>query len=178
MKNLIVCAGGNEQFEFAQSIGIGIVNSAFNLGKILSQQKVDKIIFIGTCGIYQDGNIFDIYESTNACNIEYAYFFETFYTPINNTINLNVSCETTIVNSSNYICSDKNIAKKYAQLGIKIENMEAYSILTCAKNFGIDAVCYLCATNFCDENAHKYFINNHNKAKEKLISFLSDKKLI
>ncbi len=173
-----MCAGGSENFEFAKNIGIGIVNSAFNLGKILSHQKTNKLIFIGTCGIYQDGNIFDIYESASACNIEYASFFETFYTPIENKINLNVSYETTIVNSSNYICKDKNIAKRYAQLGIKIENMEAYSVLACAKNFGIDAICYLCATNFCDENAHKYFVKNHLRAKEKLVSFLKDKRLI
>lgn len=177
MDKLIVCAGGNEEFEFAQNIGIGLINSAFNLGKILSKTSAKQIIFIGTCGIYKDGEILDIYESSCASNIEYSNFFDGFYTPIENKIILNVSHET-IINSSNYICKDKTIAQKYAQLGLSIENMEAYSVLSCAKNHNIDAICYLCATNFCNEFAHEDFLKNHKFAKEKLKNYLFDKKLI
>ncbi|MBX1886296.1 purine-nucleoside phosphorylase [Campylobacter peloridis] len=177
MKNLIVCAGGNENFKFAKSIGIGLVNSAFSLGKILSEEKVDNLIFIGTCGIYQEGKILEIYESSNASNIEYADICEGFYTPIANKIILNVSHET-MINSSNYICKDKNIAKQFFEKGLHIENMEAYAVLSCAKMQGINGICYLCATNFCDEFAHEDFLKNHQKAKELLKDFLLDKKLI
>ena len=50
--------------------------------------------------------------------------------------------------------------------------MEASSILSVAKNLDIDAECILCATNFCNENAHEDFIKNHQKAKEKLEEYL------
>ncbi|MCV3382638.1 purine-nucleoside phosphorylase [Campylobacter sp. IFREMER_LSEM_CL292] len=177
MKNLIVCAGGNEDFKFAQSIGVGLVNSAFSLGKILSQVKVDRVIFIGTCGIYQEGKILDIYESSNAANLEYADLFDSFYTPIANEIRLNVSHET-MINSSNYICKDENIAQEFFKKGVHIENMEAYAVLSCAKMQEIEGICYLCATNFCNEFAHEDFLKNHQEAKELLKDFLLDKKLI
>lgn len=50
--------------------------------------------------------------------------------------------------------------------------MEAFSVLSVAKNLNIDAECILCATNFCNENAHEYFIKNHQKAKENLEEYL------
>ncbi|EAL7274307.1 purine-nucleoside phosphorylase, partial [Campylobacter coli] len=108
-------------------------------------------------------------------NIEFSYISDQFYTPANIEIKLNnqnVSRETIKVNSSNYICQNSKAAKEFAKLGFFAENMEAFSILSVAKNLDIDAECILCATNFCNENAHEDFIKNHQKAKEKLEEYL------
>lgn len=178
MKNLIVCAGNNESFSFAKSIGIGLINSSITLSNICKIAKPQKIIFIGTCGLYKDGKILDIYESSHAFNIEAGKILADFYTPLDYEINLNVSYETFRCNSSNYICVNKNIAYKFFELGLSLENMEAFAVLNVAKYFDIKATCFLCATNFCDENAHKDFVKNHALAKIKLENFLQEKNII
>lgn len=162
---MIVCAGANENFEFATPIGIGLIDSAINLTKICTQKLPVEIVFIGTCGIYQNGNIFDIFYSKNAANLEISAIQNISYTPFEQKIINDVSCET-LVNSSNYITADKNISKKFAELGFIIENMEFYSVLAVAKKYKIPARGIFVATNFCDENAHSDFIKNHKKAKE------------
>ena len=95
---LIVCAGKNEDFRFAKSIGVGLVEASAGLcellfkfnavasknggaknrrgvASIMSEQSVaselsvankpDKIIFIGTCGLYQKG----VEKGLNALNL-------------------------------------------------------------------------------------------------------------
>lgn len=44
--------------------------------------------------------------------------------------------------------------------------MEAFSVLSVAKNLNIDAECILCATNFCNENAHEDFIKIIKRQKK------------
>ena len=256
---LIVCAGKNEDFRFAKSIGVGLVeasaglcellfkfnvvasqNSATNahgsvasrysgaknvrgvagiMGELTSEQSVasglsvankpDKIIFIGTCGLYQKGDkkglnalnlsengkikenlgaknptsekplkLLEIYESAHCFNVEASKLTNAFYSPAECEINLNVSYETKKCNSSNYICTDENLAARFADLGLELENMESFAVLSVAKRFGISATCFLCATNFCDKNAHQSFLQNHAQAKKNLEHFLQEKNLI
>lgn len=235
MKTLIVCAGKNENFSFAKSIGVGLVeasaglcellfkfnavaskNSAINVhGSVASElsvaNKVDKIIFIGTCGLYQKNDkkglnalnlnengkikenlgeknlmhenqkplkLLEIYESAHCFNVEASKLTNAFYSPAECEINLNVSYETKKCNSSNYICTDENVATRFADLGLELENMESFAVLSLAKRFGISATCFLCATNFCDKNAHQSFLQNHTQAKKNLEHFLQEKNLI
>lgn len=252
---LIVCAGKNEDFRFAKSIGVGLVeasaglcellfkfnavaskNSAINahgsvasrysgaknvrgvagiMDRLTSEQSVankpDKIIFIGTCGLYQKGDkkglnavnlsengkmkanlgaknptresqkplqLLEIYESAHCFNVEASKLTNAFYSPAECEINLNVSYETKKCNSSNYICTDENVAVRFADLGLELENMESFAVLSVAKRFGISATCFLCATNFCDKNAHQSFLQNHAQAKKNLEHFLQEKNLI
>jgi len=180
---MIVCAGGNESFDFAKSIGIGLIEASINLTKLCLERKPDKILFIGTCGLYDRGEIGEIYQSFHAFNIEFSKLDANFYTPAQNEIKMqNVSCETQDkfykVNSSNYICQDKKAALKFAILGLELENMEAFAVFSVAKKFKIPALCYFCATNFCDKNAHQAFLENHENAKTKLREFLQAKALI
>lgn len=172
---MIICAGLNESFDFATSIGIGLIESAINLTKILSINTPDEIIFIGSCGLYKDGNILEIYESNIAVNHEISALLDFSYSPIQSEINYNVSHETLITNSSNFITTDKNSALKFFQKGYFMENMELYSVLQVAKKNKIPAYGILCATNFCNKNAHEDFIKNHAKAKEKLEIYLQQK---
>lgn len=173
---MIICAGGSENFSFAKAIGIGLVESAFCLTKLCLEEKPLKLVFIGTCGLYDKGEILGIYKSSHAFNIEFSKLSHAFYTPAKYEICLekNVSYETVKINSSNYICQNSQAAKEFAKLGLVVENMEAFSVLSVAKNFSLQAECILCATNFCDEDAHETFLKNHQKAKEKLEFYLKE----
>lgn len=186
---MIVCAGGSENFDFAKSIGIGLVESAINLTQICLEFKPKKLIFIGTCGLYDsEKSLLEIYPSCHAFNIEFSKLDKGFYSPAKIEVNLsenlnNVSCETLQKkfyksNASNYICTDKISAKEFYNFGLELENMEVFSVFSVAENFKIPALAYLCATNFCDEFAHENFMKNHQKAKENLVQFLKDEKLI
>ena len=216
---LIVCAGKNEDFSFAKSIGVGLVEASAGLCELLFKfnalgagaNKPDKIIFIGTCGLYQKGDekglnalnlnengkikenlgaknlasenqkplqLLEIYESVHCFNVEASKLTNAFYSPAECEINLNVSYETKKCNSSNYICTDENVAARFADLGLELENMESFAVLSVAKRFGISATCFLCATNFCDKNAHQSFLQNHAQAKKNLEHFLQEKNLI
>ncbi|MGH2267745.1 purine-nucleoside phosphorylase [Campylobacter taeniopygiae] len=181
---MIICAGGNENFSFAKSIGVGLIESSINLTELCLKEKPKNLIFIGSCGIYDKGEIFGIYESSHVFNIEYSQISENFYTPTLNEIYFNpkienVSQETSYkINSSNYICQNAFAAKKLAEFGLDFENMEVFSVFSVAKKFNIEAKCILCATNFCNENAHEDFLKNHKKAKEKLENYLKERNYI
>lgn len=190
MTNLLVCAGKSESFEFAKSIGIGLIETAITLTNILTKKALEddlpkQIIFVGTAGIYKKGEILEIYESSRASNLEISKLLNLSYSPLNLENPLNVSRETSltkssniVINSSNFITQDKNLAAKFYENGFDLENMEFYSILSVANFFKIKCKAIVCTTNFCDENAHKMFIKNHAAAKEKLKIYIKEKGLI
>ena len=175
---MIVCAGRSESFKFAVPVGVGLVESAINLTKILMQNPCDELIFVGSCGLYKGGKLLEIYESKFATNHEISALYDMSYTPISCENFGDVSHETIITNSSNFITTDKKSAEIFYQKVYFLENMEFYSILQVAKSFKIPAYGIFCATNFCDENAHAEFIKNHSAAKEKLEIYLKSKGLI
>ena len=174
---MIVCAGDIEQFSFATSIGIGIVSSAINLTKICLEHKPDEILFVGTAGSYGNVKLMSIVESTSATNIEQSFLRGDAYTPLDSLISSksNVSHET-IVNSSNYICTNNRMAMRYMEKGIDIENMEFYAILKVAEEFGIPASGIFGITNYCDENAHEEFLENHYEVMLNLSAYVQEKK--
>ena len=201
---MFICAGESEQFEFALPIGIGMTDVAINLTRLCVSQKPDFLYFVGTAGSYGEKNIFDIVESKTATNIENSFFNAKAYTPIDNLVSTaeDVSRETckaddnslssvglkpkwwsnathegreTIVNSSNYITTDKSLSKYYVDKNIHLENMEYYTVLKVAKSFGIPAAGVFIVTNYCDENAHKDFLENHKEAMKKLTQYIKEK---
>ncbi|NPA81959.1 MAG: 5'-methylthioadenosine/S-adenosylhomocysteine nucleosidase [Epsilonproteobacteria bacterium] len=177
---MIVCAGKTEEFSFALPIGVGLIQSAINLTRLALFDKPEYLLFIGTAGSYGKYKIFDIVESTIASNIEISFFEGKSYTPIDNVISsqgFNVSHETfkkVIVNSSNYICTDKEISKRYLKYGIEIENMEFYSVINVAKEYEIPVKGVFAVTNYTDKNAHKEYMQNYKKAKDILINYLKE----
>lgn len=181
---MIVCAGDIEQFKFANPIGIGLVNSAINLTRACIMNPPEFILFVGTAGSYGQKSILDIVYSRAASNIEHSFFNKSGYTPLDNLIvaddvaigknakilnNLveSVSHET-IVNSSNYITTSKDISNTALKVGLSLENMEFYSVLSVAKEFNIPAGGVFVVTNYCDSNAHEDFKKNHKEAMKKL----------
>lgn len=253
MQKLIICAGKNENFSFATSIGVGMIAPCIYLTELILAKKPEQIIFIGSCGLYdRQKELLKIYESYHAFNVEFSKLENGFYSPANCEVNVgqnltnsallpsdengkrankklnlqeslqklseilnsnfkakeskifknsdqnmafkkanlsqktqefgrqknNVSHETFISNSSNYICANSKAAAKFQALGLDLENMEIFSILSIAKYFDIKATCFLCASNYCDEKAHESFLKNHLAVKKNLENFLQEKNYI
>lgn len=170
---MIVCAGENEQFDFALPMGIGMIDVAINLTRLCVSQKPKFILFVGTAGSYGEKRIFDIIESKTACNIENSFFTGGSYTPIDNIVSTSedVSRET-LVNSSNYITTDISVGKFYLAQNIHLENMEYYAVLKVAQSFGISAGGVFIVTNYCDKNAHKDFMDHQKEAMRRLTEYI------
>jgi len=173
---MIICAGKSEQFDFAIPVGVGMLEVAMTLTRICLDKKPEFFLFVGTAGSYGEKNIFDIVESKTAANIENSFFTAGSYTPIDNVISTtdDVSRET-LINSSNYITTDKNLGKYYLAQNIHLENMEYYAVLKVAQAFGISAGGIFIVTNYCDENAHEDFVKNQKEAMEKLTAYIKEK---
>ncbi|RXJ86892.1 purine-nucleoside phosphorylase [Arcobacter sp. CECT 8985] len=177
---MIVCAGRNEVFNFAEPMGVGLIETAINLTRRALFDKPDFLLFVGTAGSYGEHNIFDIIESKRASNIELSFLDDNSYTPLDNVIESenNLAKNDTIVNCSNYISSNFSLSKKFNAYGIGVENMEFFSILQVAKEFEIPAAGIFIVTNYTNETAHDDFLKNHKEAMAKLTQYLIEKKII
>lgn len=167
---MIICAGNNETFDFAQPMGVGLIETAMNLTRLCLFDKPEFLLFVGSAGSYGNHNIFDIVESKTASNIELSFLNNDAYTPLNNVVSTNIdnNVKDVIVNSSNYISTNAELARKFLSFGVGIENMEFFSVLKIAEEFNIPAGGVFCITNYTNENAHEDFLKNHEKAKELL----------
>lgn len=167
---MIICAGNNETFDFAQPMGVGLIETAMNLTRLCLFDKPEFLLFVGSAGSYGDSKVFDIIESKTAANIELAFLTNDAYTPLDNVISANTdqTKKDVIVNSSNYISTNEELTKKFLKLGVGIENMEFFAVLKIAQEFDIPAGGLFCITNYTNKDAHDDFIKNHEKAKELL----------
>ena len=184
---MIVSAGNNETFPFAIPIGMGLCESAVNLARMVLMNPPEFLLFIGSAGSYGNHRIFDIVESKAASQIELSYLMQKSYTPLKSNLIVsdeNVSRETpissiansnrpTIVNSSNYITTDFDTARKYNRLGIGLENMEFYSVMQVAQLFDIPCGGIFIITNYCNNRAHEEFLENHEEAMKHLVEYLN-----
>jgi nucleoside phosphorylase len=177
---MIVCAGNQEVFEFAKSIGVGLIDSTIGLTQACLFDRPEYILFIGSAGTYGEHNIFDIVESRSASNIELGFLNDDCYTPLNNVLKSDNQLvkNQTIVNSSNYITTNSNLSKEFKQYGIGIENMEFYALLQVAQRFQIPVGGIFIVTNKTDKNAHEDFMKNHKIAMEKLVDYLQSENII
>jgi len=173
---MIISAGKEEIFSFTHPIGIGLIESAINLTRLCLFDRPKSLIFIGSAGSYNPKKykIFDIITSSSASQIETSFLQKKSYTPIDNFVSASVSRET-IVNSSNYITTDKLFALAFDKLGFEIENMEFYSVVKVAKEFNIPVRGIFVITNYCDENAHTEYLKNIKEAKKRLVDYLKNK---
>ena len=173
---MIICAGNNETFDFAQPMGIGLIETAMNLTRACLFDKPEFLLFVGSAGSYGDAKIFDIIESKTAANIELGFLNSDAYTPLDNVISTNTEkVKEIIVNSSNYISTNDELTKKFLNFGVGIENMEFFSVLKIAQEFDIPAGGVFCITNYTNKNAHEDFLKNHEKAKELLTDHVKNR---
>lgn len=179
---MFVCAGNGEEFEFAQKVGVGLVESAINLTRLCLEKKPDCLIFVGSAGGYSlELPLLELCISDHATQIESSALLGESYTPIENHICAlkDVSHETiqrikslglqeVVVNSSNYITTDIHHANRMQKKGILLENMEFFSVLSVANTFEIPAIGVFCVSNYCGENAHQEFVGNRRDVMERL----------
>ena len=166
---MIICAGNNESFDFATPMGVGLIEMSMNLTRLCLFDKPEFLLFVGSAGSYGDAKIFDIIESKTASNIELAFLSNDAYTPLDNVISTNIEQKKElIVNSSNYISTNEELAKKFLNFNVGIENMEFFSVLKIAQEFNIPAGGIFCITNYTNKDAHNDFMKNHAKAKDLL----------
>ena len=177
---MIICAGRNETFPFAQVMGVGLIESAINLTRLCLFNKPEYLLFIGSAGSYGNHQIFDIVESKRASNIELGFLTSSAYTPLDNVLESDnkFARNDTIVNSSNYISTNEKLTKEFLDYGVGIENMEFFSVLSVAKEFEIPVAGIFVVTNYTNANAHDDFIKNHKEAMEKLTNYLLDRNII
>ncbi|MDA3909387.1 MAG: purine-nucleoside phosphorylase [Sulfurimonas sp.] len=174
---MIICAGNNETFDFAQPMGVGLIETAMNLTRLCLFDKPEFLLFMGSAGSYGNHSIFDIVESKTASNIELGFLSSDAYTPLDNVVSTNIDnrVKDVIVNSSNYISTNKELTKKFLSFGVEIENMEFFSVLKIAEEFDIPAGGVFCITNYTNEDAHEDFLKNHEKAKELLATHVKNR---
>jgi len=166
---MIICAGNNETFSFATPMGVGLIEMSMNLTRLCLFDKPEFLLFVGTAGSYGEAKIFDIIESKTAANIELAFLTKDAYTPLENVISTNqTGKKDIIINSSNYISTNEELTKKFLDFNIGCENMEFFSLLRVAQEFDIPAGGVFCITNYTNKNAHRDFLQNHDKAKKLL----------
>lgn len=177
---MIVCAGRSETFNFAEPIGVGLIESAINLTRQCLFNKPEFILFVGSAGSYGEYKLFDIIESKRAANLELSFLSNDSYTPLDNVLESEnkMTRNDTIVNSSNYISTNRELTKQYNEYGIGIENMEFFSVLQVAREFEIPVAGIFVVTNYTNENAHDDFTKNHKEAIDKLTNYLVEKKII
>ena len=176
-QNLTTSRQLDERLNLIDSPILQSAKSSQNPDKILSALP-SEIIFIGSAGLYKDGEVFKIYESSVAANIEISSLESKSYSPIGSEIASVVPRGTCKVNSSNFITTDQNLAHKLFARGYFLENMEFFAVLKVAQKFQIPAYGVFVATNFCDKNAHEDFIKNHEQAKKELENYLKQKEII
>ena len=167
----------DERLNLIDSPILQSTNSSQNPDKILNALP-SEIIFIGSAGLYNEGEVFEIYESSVAANIEISSLENKSYSPIESEIASVVPRGTYKVNSSNFITTDQNLAHELFNRGYFLENMEFFAVLKVAQKFQIPAYGIFVATNFCDKNAHADFIKNHEQAKKELEKYLKQKEII
>ena len=176
-QNLMTNRQLDEKLNLIDSPILQSTKSSKNPDNILNALP-SEIIFIGSAGLYKNGEVFEIYESSVAANIEISSLENKSYSPIESEIASIVPRGTCKVNSSNFITTDQNLAHKLFDRGYFLENMEFFAVLKVAQKFQIPAYGIFVATNFCDENAHEDFIKNHEQAKKELEKYLKQKEII
>ena len=167
----------DERLNLIDSPILQSTKSSQNPDKILNALP-SEIIFVGSAGLYKDGEVFEIYESSVAANIEISSLENKSYSPIESEIASVVPRGTYKVNSSNFITTDQNLAYELFARGYFLENMEFFAVLKVVQKFQIPAYGIFVATNFCDKNAHADFIKNHEQAKKELEKYLKQKEII
>ncbi|OKB24716.1 purine-nucleoside phosphorylase [Helicobacter pylori] len=169
---MLLCAGRNETLKGATPIGVGLIESAINLTRMrLKNPDTESLIFIGSAGSYSpEIELLSVFESVCGYQIEESFSHLNSYTPLNNFIQIETKeealFERVCVNSSNYIHTSEMFAKKMAQKGVLLENMEFFSVLSVAKIFSLKAKGIFCVSNYVGLNAHKEFKENHAKVKQ------------
>ena len=113
-------------------------------------------------------NVADMEQKNAKKNVSYETFKTLAQQNIKKSSIIKRQIKSAVVNSSNYITTDEGVAGQMVRAGILLENMEFFAVMKVAQTFGVPVMGIFCVTNYCDENAHKDFLENHSEAKSRL----------
>ena len=160
---MIVSAGTTELFPFAEPIGMGLVESAYTLSRLLYEKRPSSLTFVGSCGSYGRLTVFETIYTSSATQIEASFLQNSSYTPIEQSY---IVSHETIVNSSNYITTDAKNASSFLKYGLDVENMEFFSVVSIAKKLRIPVKGFFVVTNYCDATAHEQYCQHMKQSNE------------
>lgn len=113
-------------------------------------------------------NVADMEQKNAKKNVSYETFKTLAQQNIKKSSTIKRQIKSAVVNSSNYITTDEGVAGQMVRAGILLENMEFFAVMKVAQTFAVPVMGIFCVTNYCDENAHKDFLENHSEAKSRL----------
>lgn len=158
------------------SLGIGYLDAALNLEKLIQSHTITEIVFIGTAGSYT--NLLEIGElvsvsSSFALNLGALLGFA--YVPAKQeSFNLeafkdfkSAQCFSSLEISQQEIIAEKLISQNQSEKYL-VENMELYGVAAVAKRHGIPLKALLGITNYINHNAHEDWKANNLEVSEKL----------
>ncbi len=181
----LICSACDDEIRFLpkdlthtliQSLGIGFLNSALNLEKLIQVQAITEIIFIGTAGSYTDSlEIGEIVTVSSSSALNLGAVLELAYVPTKQEhFDLNIfegfksaQCFSSLEISRQEIIAEKLIAQNQSEKYL-VENMELYGIAAVAKRHEIPLRALLGITNYINPNAHEDWKANNLEVSKKL----------
>lgn len=181
----LICSACDDEIRFLPkdlgntlvcSLGIGFLDSALNLEKLICSNTITEIVFIGTAGSYNKalsiGEIVSI-NSTAALNLG-AVLGLAYVAGKQESFELEVfkdfkpaKCFSSLEISREEIIAEKLIAQNSADKFL-VENMELYGVAAVAAKNKIPLKSLLGITNYINPNAHEDWKANNLSVSEKL----------
>ena len=176
-------SGFNEEASI-RTLGIGYLEAALQLNKILQDANYSRIIFLGTAGSYsQELQIGDIVSVASVALLNLGTMLEHSYvpqeynlyasSPLTTHHSVTVNCLSSLEVTANETIS-KTIVERSAfsaKLPL-VENLELYGIAKIASEHNILWSALLGITNYTNANAHQDWKTNHERVSEKLCQLL------
>ncbi len=165
-----------------RTLGIGFLEAALQLNKILQDANYSRIIFLGTAGAYsQQLKIGDIVSVSSVALLNYltveakGYLPQEYEVYESSTINNQKPAIYANCLSSLEITKSEALSKKIINSSLfaldhlpLVENMELYGIARIASEHNIPWSALLGVTNYTNANAHQDWKTNHETVSEKL----------
>ena len=200
----IICSAWEEETKYLSKevrekfiiyhLGIGYLSAALNLQKIILENKLTEINFLGTAGLVQNTEEKFSINDTKVYRIEKSSLLRALtitgsaYTPVtypSYSLN-NANTNKTLKSLTTANCISSLEISKSAELSSKIldsqsnteillENMELYGVAKLASEYQIPCNTFLSTSNFTNANAHQDWKENHQKASEKLCKVFREK---
>lgn len=174
------------QFQDAPSlsfsmVGIGSIEAAASLSRLLATSKFKKVLFVGSVGCHDTKIPLQSFVcATSSMLIDAALVNEQSYLPApyireyhgNTSLILEIKKAVPIalfepIASTPSITSDAALAAKYwSSTGSRFENLELFGIATTCAAFSIPWASLCAVTNHTGPEAHEQWKNNHVRAAE------------
>ncbi len=187
---LLVCSAWEEEVKAIKAsnlaevsiktLGIGYLEAALQLNKMLQDKPYSRIIFLGTAGAYSKelpiGEIVSVSQISllNLGEVLGHSYIPKKYSSYKSSLHIHSATQPLTTNclSSLEITKSSDFSKKiieyYKLQTALVENMELYGVAKVATEHNIPWSAFLGITNYTNENAHQDWKANHEIVSENL----------